>query len=172
MASRFRDFLYWFLATLLASLLLWPFSSVILTIDTIYDNLRGLQEPLTVALYGLPITVPVLFFVAIITCVPAAIGWRLVCRRAELSHVFGNKVAVAAAIAAVTCALVTLAGVVTWAEQHAAILRQGVLELSDSPWLMMKPALLFGGPVAAVAGPILAVLITGKRFQRAPDWTE
>ena len=171
MAPHFRDFLYWFPATLLAGLLLWPLSIVILAIDRVFDDLRGLLQLLAAPFISLPFTLPVLFFVTIVTFVPAAIGWLLVCRLAERSHVFGKKVAVAAAIAAVACALVTMAGVVAWLGQHAAIRSSGFLGRADMPWLMMKAALFFGGPVAAVAGPILAVLITGKRFQRAPDWT-
>ncbi len=148
-------FMRWFWTTWLVTLLFWPVTMLFYESSSLNWEVE-LLTTLAVPFIALPYTLPVALGVAVVTFFPAIAGWRLARRVMAWLDIHGRLAAGITGITATICVLAPLA----WFS--------GMMSGEKPEGLGYKVIFAFilqvAGPVTAIAGPFLAVMLTWERF--------
>lgn len=147
-------FMRWFWATWLVTLLFWPVTMLLHESSSLNWQVE-LLTTLTVPFIALPYTLPVALGIAVVTFFPAIAGWRLARRVMAWLDIHGRLAAGITGIIATLCVLAPLA----W---FSGMMSGEEPEVGYS--VIVYLILYFAGPVTAIAGPFLAVMLTWERF--------
>ncbi|MDQ1899255.1 hypothetical protein RAH32_02195 [Paracoccus sp. WLY502] len=148
-------FMQWFWATWLATMLFWP---VPLFLSNTSTNEIDLLALVAAPFISLPVVLPLGLMIAATAFLPAVFGWWLARRLTAWAGIGGGLAASAAGIIATICAL----ALPTWFS--------GMMSGKEPEGLDLKAFIYFivslAGPVAAIAGPFVALTLTRERFPR------